>query len=107
MAMGEMGSTAVRRRRATRALLALMALGCAGAARAAEPEKAARQALKVCADPNNLLFSNARREGFENKIAELLARDLGWELEYTWFPQRIGFIRNTLKKKDPTSDGFL
>lgn len=53
--------------------------------------------LRVCADPNNLPFSNDRREGFENKIAELLARDLNAEVEYTWWAQRRGFIRNTLK----------
>jgi quinoprotein dehydrogenase-associated probable ABC transporter substrate-binding protein len=60
----------------------------------------------VCGDPNNLPFSNARGEGFENRIAALLARDLGWDLEYTWFPQRIGFIRNTLKKEDAASGRF-
>jgi mxaJ protein len=53
--------------------------------------------LRVCADPNNLPFSNARGEGFENRIAELLARELNAELEYTWWAQRRGFIRNTLK----------
>ncbi len=53
--------------------------------------------LRVCADPNNLPFSNERGEGFENKIAELLARDLGERLEYTWWAQRRGFFRNTLK----------
>lgn len=53
--------------------------------------------LRVCADPNNLPFSNERGEGFENKIAELLARDLGERVEYTWWAQRRGFFRNTLK----------
>jgi mxaJ protein len=53
--------------------------------------------LRVCADPNNLPFSNERGEGFENKIAELLAHDLGERLEYTWWAQRRGFFRNTLK----------
>jgi quinoprotein dehydrogenase-associated probable ABC transporter substrate-binding protein len=53
--------------------------------------------LRVCADPNNLPFSNVRGEGFENRIAELLARDLGLGgVEYTWWPQRRGFIRATL-----------
>ena len=37
--------------------------------------------------------------GYENKIAELLARDLGWKLDYTWFPQRMGFVRNTLRAR--------
>lgn len=59
--------------------------------------------LRVCADPNNLPLSNSAGEGFENKIAQLLARDLGWRLEYTWLPQRMGFIRNTLKAR--TEDG--
>ena len=62
--------------------------------------------LRVCEDPNNLPFSNRAGDGFENKIAELLARELGWTLEYTWFPQRMGFIRNTLRKRDPDSNRF-
>ena len=62
--------------------------------------------LRVCEDPNNLPFSNRAGEGFENKIAELLARELGWKLEYTWFPQRMGFIRNTLRAREPNSDRF-
>lgn len=57
--------------------------------------------LKVCSDPNNFPFSNQKREGFENKIAELFAQKLGWKLEYVYFPQRMGFIRNTLRFKLP------
>jgi mxaJ protein len=53
--------------------------------------------LRVCADPNNMPFSNDRREGFENRIAELVARDLGRTVQYYWQPQRRGFIRTTLK----------
>ncbi len=53
--------------------------------------------LRVCADPNNLPFSNQRGEGFENKIAELLAHDMGERVEYTWWAQRRGFFRNTLR----------
>lgn len=56
----------------------------------------AGRVLKVCSDPNNLPFSNQQREGFENRIAELLARHMQARLEYTWFPQRRGFLRNTL-----------
>jgi quinoprotein dehydrogenase-associated probable ABC transporter substrate-binding protein len=52
--------------------------------------------LRVCADPNNLPFSNQQEQGFENKIAALVARDLGRPLAYFWSPQRRGFIRNTL-----------
>jgi quinoprotein dehydrogenase-associated probable ABC transporter substrate-binding protein len=58
-----------------------------------------RTALRVCADPANMPFSNEAGEGFENKIAELLATDLGLPLEYTWFPQATGFVRNTLGAK--------
>jgi mxaJ protein len=57
---------------------------------------AAPAALRVCSDPNNLPFSNAQGAGFENKLAELLARDLGAPLDYTWWAQRRGFLRNTL-----------
>jgi mxaJ protein len=52
--------------------------------------------LRVCSDPNNLPFSNQKREGFENRIAELLARDLHTTVNYYWFAQRRGFVRNTL-----------
>ena len=53
--------------------------------------------LRVCADPNNLPFSHQRGEGFENKLADLLGQDLGERVEYTWWAQRRGFFRNTLK----------
>jgi quinoprotein dehydrogenase-associated probable ABC transporter substrate-binding protein len=66
----------------------------------------AERVLRVCSDPNNLPFSNRAGEGFENKIAELFARELGWKLEYTWFPQRMGFIRNTLRAREPNSNRF-
>jgi len=56
----------------------------------------AQRPLRVCADPNNLPFSNAHGDGFENKIATLVARELGRPLEYFWLPQRRGFIRNSL-----------
>ena len=56
--------------------------------------------LRVCADPNNLPFSNANREGFENKIADLVAQDFHARVAYTWLPQRMGFVRNTLKHGD-------
>ena len=55
-----------------------------------------RPPLRVCADPNNLPFSNAAGEGFENRIVALLARDLGAEVDYTWWAQRRGAVRNTL-----------
>ena len=52
--------------------------------------------LRVCADPNNLPFSTDKGEGFENKLAELLAEKLGKGLSYSWYPQAPGFVRNTL-----------
>lgn len=55
-----------------------------------------RPLLRVCADPNNLPYSNDRGEGFENEIAERLAQALGEDVRYTWWPQRRGFVRNTL-----------
>lgn len=71
---------------------------------AAEPLPSA--ALKVCADPYMLPFSNKDKEGFENRIADLFAKKLGVELEYTWFPQRIGFIRNTLRAENDNGPGY-
>ena len=65
-----------------------------------------RNAFSVCADPNYLPFSNRDREGFENRIAELLAAQLGLPVEYTWFPQRMGFIRNTLRAPDAEQGGY-
>jgi quinoprotein dehydrogenase-associated probable ABC transporter substrate-binding protein len=52
--------------------------------------------MRVCADPHNLPFSNEQGEGFENKFAELLAQKLDRKLAYTWYPQSVGFVRNTL-----------
>jgi quinoprotein dehydrogenase-associated probable ABC transporter substrate-binding protein len=81
----------------------LAAVGCAlaltwGAASglAQTGELVDRDTLRVCADPHNLPFSNEAGEGFENRIAELLAQELGVELAYTWYPQSVGFVRNTL-----------
>jgi mxaJ protein len=72
----------------------VFASGLAAALFTAWPVEA-RQ-LRACADPNNLPFSNDRHEGFENKIAELIARELKATLTYTWWAQRRGFLRNTL-----------
>lgn len=55
--------------------------------------------LRVCADPNNLPYSNARGAGFENQIATLVAHALHRPLEYVWHPQRRGFIRETLNAR--------
>lgn len=63
--------------------------------------------LSVCADPNSMPMSNMKKQGFENKIAEIFAMDLGWDLKYEWFPQRLAFFRNTIKAKDTSSpSGF-
>lgn len=56
----------------------------------------AQRTLAVCADPNNLPFSNDKLEGFENKIASLIAKELDATLRYTWSEQRGGFLRRTL-----------
>jgi mxaJ protein len=56
--------------------------------------------LRVCGDPDNLPFSNQKQEGFENRIAALLARELGDTLVFTWWPQRRGFVRNTLRARE-------
>ena len=52
--------------------------------------------LRICADPNNLPYSNSAHEGFENRIAELIGHELKQRVEYVWWAQRRGFVRNTL-----------
>ncbi len=68
--------------------------------------EAADPVLHVCADPSSLPQSNDRGEGYENKIAEALARDLGKKVEYTFFPQRMGFVRMTLRARNETTLKF-
>jgi quinoprotein dehydrogenase-associated probable ABC transporter substrate-binding protein len=85
----------VRGRFARRALGTAVAGAAAGLLGAA-PGPAPRE-LRVCADPNNLPFSNRRGEGFENRLAELIAGDQGIRVRYEWMPQMIGFVRKTLK----------
>ncbi|HMK89995.1 MAG TPA: substrate-binding domain-containing protein [Methylocystis sp.] len=70
--------------------------GAKGADNAGSIELVDPKTLRVCADPNNLPFSNDKGEGFENKIAELLAAKLGKGLDYTYYPGASGFVRNTL-----------
>lgn len=74
-------------------VLALSANAC----NRARAETGQRQ-LRVCADPNNLPFSNEKQQGFENRIAELVARDMNAKLSYVWWAQRRGFVRNTLNQ---------
>lgn len=80
-------------------ILVLAAATPAAALAVDQPEAVDRSALRVCSDPGNMPFSNVKREGFENKIAELLAAKLGVEVKYTWFPQATGFLRNTLRAR--------
>lgn len=94
-------------------------LGCACALAAAQEAPAPASAasgstapeksdpvLHVCADPSSLPQSNDRGEGYENKIAEALASDLGKKVDYTFFPQRMGFVRNTLRARNETTRKF-
>jgi mxaJ protein len=74
---------------ATRLLVILLVCAFYPAALCAAP-------LRVCADPNNLPFSNEKQQGFENQIADLIAKDLGMQLTYFWFPQRGAFFKKTL-----------
>ena len=60
------------------------------------PDLVSQTELRVCADPHDLPFSNQQEEGFENKIAALVAKDLKLKLSYTWFPDSQGFVRATL-----------
>src|SRR4051794_20231928 len=78
-----------------RSLVSSVFLVAMAASAAAEPDT-----LRVCADPNNLPFSNRAGEGFENKLAEMIAHKLGKQVAYTWWAQRRGFIRHTLKAGD-------
>ena len=83
---GRSGATGLR------AIVLSGALALAGLLAGAAPAAP----LRVCADPNNLPFSNERREGFENRIAELVGRELHRPVAYTWAPEWRGFVRKTL-----------
>jgi quinoprotein dehydrogenase-associated probable ABC transporter substrate-binding protein len=85
------------------ALLTAAVFGLSGQAAALPQEAPAAsvelidpKVFRVCSDPRNLPFSNEKSEGFENKLAELLAAKLGKSLAYTWYPNSMGFVRNTL-----------
>lgn len=81
------------------AAFALAALAVAPPASAQVSDLVDRSTLRVCADPANMPFTDEEGEGFENKIAELMAQKLGLPLDYTWFPQATGFYRMTLGAK--------
>lgn len=84
--------------------ICLTALALCGAAATAQDTPPERKALRVCQDPNNLPFSNTSGEGIENRIAELFGKALGLPVIYYSFPQRLAFIRNTLRYKLPGED---
>jgi len=69
-------------------------------------ENPAAEALRVCADPSNMPFSNDKREGFENRIAALFGEKLGVPVEYTWMAEQMGFGRNTLKRWLPEKNRY-
>ena len=76
-------------------VLPTLCFALADPAAAIEPEQ--RDAVRVCADGNMLPYSNEKLEGFENRIAEMIGKDLGVPVVYTWWPATIGFVRNTLR----------
>jgi quinoprotein dehydrogenase-associated probable ABC transporter substrate-binding protein len=93
----------------SRAAAAALAMTLAAAAwtTAAEDEPFEKpRALRICDDPNNLPFSNEKGEGFENKIAEILARKLDLPLEVFHYPQRINIVRNTIRYKLPNESDY-
>src|SRR5215467_5188521 len=106
--MHAQNSTALVRRIVGRLLLVSVLGGAVSVAVSARPSHAQGagldsalelvdpKVLRVCADPHNLPFSNDKGEGFENKLVELLAQKLNRTLAYTWYPQSVGFVRNTL-----------
>ncbi|MGQ0560908.1 MAG: quinoprotein dehydrogenase-associated putative ABC transporter substrate-binding protein [Gemmatimonadota bacterium] len=77
-------------RRASFLTAAVLLTACTAAP---QPERVVR----FCADPNNLPFSDRQEGGFENAIARIIADELNARIEYTWWPQRRGFVRNTLR----------
>ncbi len=81
-------------------LAAVAALAFAGPVAAQQRvELGMRDEVRVCADPGNLPFSNQKREGFENRIAQIIADDLELPVSFVWFPQTVGFLRNTLSAR--------
>src|SRR5207247_9353348 len=81
------------------AVVLALAFGCVGV----EAEET-RAAFRPCIDPSNLPFANTQGEGFENRIADLFAQKLGLPVQAYAFPQRMNFIRNTLRYKLPGED---
>ncbi|MFL5399616.1 MAG: quinoprotein dehydrogenase-associated putative ABC transporter substrate-binding protein [Myxococcales bacterium] len=96
-------------------LLVVSCAAIAAFAASAQAPPAEPKALRVCADPDNLPFSDKEGEGFENRIATVIAEDLGMKVEYFYWPHRRGFMRNTIKANEcdvlmgipKGMDGFL
>jgi quinoprotein dehydrogenase-associated probable ABC transporter substrate-binding protein len=80
-------------------LIVVLLFNLSANARESAIEAVDKNNLRVCADPANLPFSNEQGEGFENDIAELLGKKLNIPVVYEYFPQVIGYVRNTLNKK--------
>jgi len=101
-------------RRGSLAAGLLAAAMLAGPAAAQRAELISRGELRVCADPRNLPFSSEAKDGFENRIAEIVGADLELPVSYVWFPQVTGFVRNTLRAREcdlvmgaVTGDGIM
>jgi len=81
-------------------LLAVLSIGLASVllphGGGADASAAEKNVLRVCGDPNNMPFSNEKLEGIENEIAAVVAKDLGWEVEYVWWPHQRGLVRRVL-----------
>ena len=77
----------------------LVTMLVASGANAQRAEIISRTELSVCADPHDMPFSDEQKEGFENKIADLIGVDLKLPVTYVWFPQVVGFVRNTLRAR--------
>ena len=89
-------------RRAARSLAtaaACLLAALLGVASAQVAESTSASSLRVCADPDNMPFSNDKGEGFENKLAELIAQKLDARLDYSWFAEATGYVPNTMGRE--------
>lgn len=86
---------AAQRRFAVPAVVAFLATTAPGSGQVV-PDLVSRTALRVCADPANMPFSDRNKQGFENKIADIVADQLKEPVRYLWAPSGPGFARNTL-----------
>lgn len=86
--------------RIVRSYLTVTAITIMGMVATARADQPAKRVLHIAADPNNLPFTNDKGEGFENKIADLIAKDLNADIQYEWSAQRRGFFRDMLRHGD-------